>query len=156
MKKVSRRQNAMMFFNAFAESASAASAGYSSSTTTTNYSGGSSTYGTASAVGSGGYAFGSYSGTTSYGGTSRSTTVSYDGAAAYQAQLIASDRIADYDNALLSERAAKDEGYLKKTTVYPGETISGYIHVERKKGETMNINVDINGAIYTFNWNVGK
>ncbi len=156
LKKVRRWQNALMVFNALGESAAASKAGYSSSTTTTTYSGGSSTYGTASAVGSGGYAFGSYSGSTSYGGTSRSTTVSYDGAAAYQAQLIASNRIAEYDNALLSEREAKEEGYLKKTTVYPGETISGYVHVQRKKGETMNINVDINGAIYTFNWNIGK
>ncbi len=180
MKKVRRRQNANMFFNALGEGLAASNAGYSSSTTNSSYSGGSrskkhssygggsSTYGEAAAVGSGGYASGSYSGRSSYGGysdsserssyygNSSSTTVSYDGAAAYQAQLIASDRIADYNNALLSERAAKDEGYLKKTTIHPGETISGYIHIERKEGKTINVNVDIKGIIYAFNWKIGK
>ena len=106
------------------------------------------------AYGSGGYAYGNYSGNSSYYGRSSSTTTSYNGAAAYQAQVIASNRIAAYDNALLSERAAKNEGYLKRTTIYPGETISGYINIERKKGVSMTINVDINGAIYTFPWNI--
>lgn len=59
-----------------------------------------------------------------------------------------------YDNALLSERAAKDEGYLKRTTIYPGETISGYINIERKKWLSMTVNIDINGAVYTFPWNI--
>lgn len=79
-----------------------------------------------------------------------------NGAAAYQAQVIASNRIAAYDNALLSERAAKNEGYLKKTTIYPGEVITGYINIGRKKGTAMTINVNINGAIYEFPWNIGK
>ena len=70
--------------------------------------------------------------------------------------MIASNRVAAYENALLSERAAKNEEYLKRTTIYPGETISGYINIERKKGVSMTINVDINGAVYTFPWNIAK
>lgn len=154
MKKVRRSQNWAMALNGLAEGLAAANAGYSSSTTNSSYSGYSSSYGSASAYGSGGYAYGNYSGNSSYYGRSSSTTTSYNGAAAYQAQVIASNRIAAYDNALLSERAAKNEGYLKRTTIYPGETISGYINIERKKGVSMTINVDINGAIYTFPWNI--
>lgn len=154
MKKVRRRQNWAMALNAFAEGMAASNAGYSSSTTNSSYSGFSSSYGSASAYGSGGYAYGRYSGNSSYYGHSTSTTTTYNGAAAYQAQIIASNRIAAYDNALLSERAAKDEGYLKKTTIYPGETISGYIHIQRRKGIVMHINININDAIYTFPWNV--
>lgn len=156
MKKVRRRQNWAMALNGLAEGLAASNAGYSRSTTNTSYRGYSSSYGSASAYGSGGYAYGNYSGNTSYYGSSRSTTTSYNGAAAYQAQVMASNRIAAYDNALLSERAAKDEGYLKRTTIYPGETISGYINIERKKGISMTIDFDINGAIYTFPWNIGK
>lgn len=154
MKKVRRQQNWAMALNAFAEGMAASNAGYSSSTTNSSYSGYSSSYGSASAYGSGGYAYGSYSGNSSYYGHSTSTTTIYNGAAAYQAQIIASNRIAAYDNALLSERSAKDEGYLKKTTIYPGETISGYIHIQRRKGIVMHINININDAIYTFPWNV--
>ena len=153
-KNVRRSQNWAMALNGLAEGLAAANAGYSSSTTNSSYSGYSSSYGSASAYGSGGYAYGNYSGNSSYYGRSSSTTTSYNGAAAYQAQVIASNRIAAYDNALLSERAAKNEGYLKRTTIYPGETISGYINIERKKGVSMTINVDINGAIYTFPWNI--
>lgn len=156
MKKVRRQQNWAIALTAFAESMAASSAGYSSSTTTSTYSGHSSSYGSASAYGSGGYAFGSYSGSTSYSGSSTSKTTSYNGAAAYQAQIIASNRIAAYENALLSERAAKNEGYLKKTTIYPGEIISGYIHIQRKKGRIMYINININNAIYTFPWNINR
>lgn len=154
MKKVRRSQNWSMALYGLAEGLAAAGAGYSTSTTTSSYSGHSTSYGSASAYGSGGYAHGTYSGSSSYSGHSRSTTTTYDAAAAYQASVIASARVASYRNALLSERAAKDEGYLKMTTVYPGQTISGYINIERKKGSTMTVNVDINGAIYSFPWNV--
>ena len=156
MKKVRRNQNLAIAFTAIGEGFAASNAGYSSSTTNTSYSGYSSSYGSASAYGSRGYARASYSGNSSYSGSSSSRTTSYNGAAAYQAQVIASNRVAAYNDALLSERAAKDEGYLKRTTIYPGETISGYINIERKKGLSMTINIEINGAIYTFPWDINN
>ena len=156
MKKVRRSQNWSMALAGLAEGMAAASAGYSSSTTNSTYNGYSSTYGSASAYGSGGYAHGTYSGNTTYHGSSTSTTTSYNGLAAYQAQVIASNRMADYQDALLSERQAKDEGYFKLTTVNPGETVSGYVNIERKKGQTLYIYVKINDAVYTFPWNVGN
>ncbi len=156
MKKVRSRQNWALVLTALGEASSAASAGYSSTTTNSSYSGHSSSYGSASAYGSGGYAYGNYSGNTSYYGHSSSTTTSYNGAAAYQAQVIASERIAAYENALLSERASKNEDYLKRTTIHPGETISGYINIERQKGISITINIDINGVIYTFPWDISR
>ena len=156
MKKVRRSQNWAIALTAIGEGIAASNAGYSSSTTNTSYSGYSSSYGSVSAYGSGGYARGSYSGNSSYYGNSSSRTTSYNGAAAYQAQVIASNRVATYSNALLSERAAKDEGYLKRITIHPGETISGYINIERKKGLSMTIDIEICGAIYTFPWNINN
>lgn len=44
--------------------------------------------------------------------------------------------------------------YKLNIAMYPGETISGYINIERKKGVSMTINVAINGAIYTFPWDI--
>ena len=154
MKKVRRSQNWARFWAGLGEGLAAANAGYSSSKTNTTYNGYSNTYGNAYAYGSGGYAYGNYSGNTTYHGSSSSTTTSYNGLAAYQAQVIASNRMANYENSLLSERKLKDEGYLKKTTIYPGQCISGYINIKRDKGVSMNIIIDINGAKYNFPWNV--
>ena len=156
MKKVRRRQDWAMKLTAIGERMSAESAGYSTSTTNSSYSGSSYSAGNASAYGSGGYAFGNYSGSSSYFGSSSSTTTTYDAAAAYQAQVIASERIASYSNSLLLDRAIKEEGYLKHTTIYPGETISGYINIECKKGNSMIIDINIGGAIYSFPWNISK
>lgn len=136
MKKVRRRQNfytAMMTLGAVG---AASNAGYSSSTTKTSYSGYSSNHGSASA----------------YSGTVTSTTKTYDGAAAYQAQVIASNMLASYQKTLQDERAIKNEGYLRKNTIYPGQTIAGYIHIARKKGSEFIVNIRINGAIYAFLW----
>lgn len=158
MKKVRRNQNWAMALNGLAEGMAAANAGYSTSTTNSykNYGGISNSYGSVSAYGNGGYATGSYSGITNYSGYSNtsSRTVSYDGAAAYQAQVIASQRAAQYDYSLLQDRAIKEEGYLKRTTLYPGDVISGYVHIERRSGQQLNVVVKINGINYIFPWNV--
>ncbi len=160
MKKVRRSQNLNSFFNALGEGLAAMNAGYSTSTTQTNstYNGYSNTYGSASAFGSSGYAYGTYSGYGTYTGNSSTTsrTVTYNGAAAYQAQVIASNRVAEYENSLLQERTIKEEGYLRKTTLYPGDAISGYINIKYVKGALMTVYVDINGAIYEFPWAVTK
>ena len=158
MKKVRKTQNWNMALTSIGEGLAAANAGYSSSTTQTNstYNGYSNYHGNAYAYGTGGSAYGSYNGYGSYHGnsSSTSTTVTYDGAAAYQAQVIASNRIANYENSLLQEREIKQEGYLKKTTIYPGNTISGYVNIKRMTGSKMIVSVDINGAKYEFLWNI--
>ena len=160
MRKVRRSQELNLIFAGIAQGFAAAGAGYSQSTTHTNstYNGHLNSYGNASAYGSGGYAFGSYNGFGSYYGNSSttSTTVSYDGAAAYQAQVIASNRIANYEHALLEDRTIKQEGYLKKTTIHPGDVIQGYVNIKRVKGDSMVVSVDINGAKYEFPWDVSK
>jgi antitoxin component YwqK of YwqJK toxin-antitoxin module len=158
MKKVRRTQNWNMALAGLGEGLAAAGAGYSTSTTRSNttYNGYSNTFGNAYAYGTGGSAFGSYSGHGSYHGNSSTTsrTTTYDGAAAYQARVIASNRMADFENSLLQERAIKQEGYLRKTTIYPGDVISGYVNIKREKGNSMTIYIDINGAIYEFPWNI--
>lgn len=153
MKKVRRTQNWNMALTGIGEGLAATGAGYSTSTTQTNstYNGYSSSYGN-------GYAHGNFSGSGTYNGNSSttSTTTTYDGAAAYQAQIIASNRMADYENSLLQDRAIKQEGYLRKTTIYSGDVIQGYVNIKKVKGETMTVVIDINGAKYEFPWNIAK
>ncbi|MBQ2376318.1 MAG: hypothetical protein II298_06605 [Bacteroidales bacterium] len=156
MKKVKNRQTTAMILVGISEGLAAGTAGYSTSTTNSSYSGYSSNYGTASAYGNNSYAYGSYSGNSSYYGQSTSTTTSYNAAAAYQAQVIASERINSLENNLLSERISKNEGYLKRTTIYPGESIYGYVNIKRKSGINLIVNIMINGVIYPFHWDVQK
>lgn len=160
MRKVRKRQTWNMILAGIGEGLAAANAGYSQSTTTTSssYNGYSNSHGNAYAYGTGGYAYGGYSGTGSYYGnsTTTSTTVNYDAAAAYQAQVIARNRMANYENALLQDRAIKQEGYLRKTTIHPGESIQGYVNIKRVNGVSMTVVVDIDGAKYKFPWNVSQ
>ena len=158
LQTVKSKQNATLILNGIAEGLAAANAGYSSSTTHTNttYNGYSNSTGSAYAYGSGGYAYGTYNGNSNYHGSSSttSTTVSYNAFAAYQAQIIASNRIASMEDAMWNERVRRQEGYLKRTTIYPGETVTGYINIRREKGESMKLVVDLYGAKYQFDWNL--
>lgn len=158
MRRVKRRQNWARAFYGISEGLAAAGAGVSYSHTDTSYSGYSSTYGSSSSYGRGGYRSGNYSGNTYYSGTAHSSTTTYDGAAAYQAQVIASNRIAAFDERMLSERAAKNRGYLKRTTIEPGDMVIGYINIDRKncKAGMLSTSINIKGAIYTFPWTFVK
>lgn len=153
-KRIRRTQMWEEALVGFANGLAAANAGYSTSTTTSSYSGHSNSYGSASAYGTGGYAYGSYSGHSNYYGSSTSTTRTYDAGAAYQAQLAASQNMAYMSESNYKVRQARQEGYLKRTTIRPGESISGYFNIKRKKGDSLVITLNIAGAKYQFPWNV--
>lgn len=153
-KRIRRTQQWEEALVGIANGLAAAGAGYSTSTTTTSYSGHSNSYGSASAYGTRGYAHGSYSSHSNYYGSSTSTTTTYDPAVAYQAQLQASQNMAAFTESNFQVRQARQEGYLKRTTIYPGESISGYFNIKRKNGESLMITLNIAGALYQFPWNV--
>ncbi len=160
MKKVRTAQTWAAIGVGLAEGLSTMNAGYSTSTTNSSayYNGYSNSYGSASAYGSGGYAYGSYSGSSSYSGSAygSSTTTTYDAAAAYQARVLSQQRMADFSDAQWNEHNAKQMGYLKKNTIYPGETIQGYVHIQRISGVSVYITININGAEYVYGWKYGK
>lgn len=160
MKKVRTAQTWAAIGVGLAEGLSTMNAGYSTSTTNSSayYSGSSNSYGTASAYGSGGYAYGSYSGNSSYSGSAygTSTTTTYDASVAYQAQVLSQQRMADFSDAQWNERNAKQMGYLKKNTINPGETIQGYVHIQRVSGISFYNTININGAEYVYGWKYGK
>lgn len=144
LKKVNRAQTWAAILMGVSEGLSAASAGYSTSTTNTYHSGSVYTHG------SNGHAHSNYS------GISTSYTRTYDAGAAYQASVLSQKRMADFGNAMIEEQKIKKLGYLKKNTIYPGETISGYVHIKRVKGESVQFNINIEGAKYNFYWDYGK
>lgn len=143
MKKVKRRQNWAIALVGISEGLAAASAGHYTTTTFSNTN-----------------VYSSYRNNhghrtdrhTSY--STVTTTHSYDAAAAFQAQIIAGENIAAMSISAKEERDAKKNGYLQMTTIYPGESISGYIHIQRSKGTKMNLTLRIYEALYTFPWDI--
>lgn len=83
-------------------------------------------------------------------------TTTYNATAAYQANLASQQRLANFSQALQEEKNIKQMGYLKKNTIYPGESVSGYVHVERIKGERVVFVVNIEGAEYVYEWRFDK
>ena len=144
IKKVNNVQIFTAVMMGIAEGMATANAGYSSSTTNSYLSG------SVHAYGSSGYAHGYYSGrATSY-------TRTYDAAAAYYTRALSQQRMAEFVNALANEQEVKKLEYLKTNTIYPGESVSGYVHVKRIKGEKVQFVTNIKGAEYQFDWDFGK
>lgn len=129
LKKVNRAQTWMAIAVGISEGLASSGAGYSTSTTT---------------------------GYSSNGVISTYHTTTYSAAAAYQANLASQQRIANFSQALQEEKNIKQMGYLKKNTIYPGESVSGYVHVERIKGEHIVFVINIEGAEYLYEWNFDK
>lgn len=133
MKKVNNAHIWASVLMGVAEGMSTANAGYSTYTTSSNN-----------------YRYGSYTGSTV------SITRSYNASEAYQARVLSQQRMENFNNAMHEEKQIKKMGYLKRNTIYPGETISGYVHIKRVKGNILDIKINIEGAEYCFNWSFGK
>lgn len=180
MEKVDRSQSWSKFFAGLGAATTAAAAGTSTSTTdvSTNSSTNSYAYGSydasanaysgsvGAAVGSGGWGVGASAGAahanvhgnaSAYGHSNTHTntsvrTTNYNGAAAYQAYVIERDRVAQYDEALARDREAHNEGYLRRTTIHPGEKIAGLVYAKKKGGERISATLILNGMEYYFEW----
>lgn len=76
--------------------------------------------------------------------------------AAYQARMIAREQSEAFSREIRFERTVREEGYLKRTTLFPGDTAAGYVLIERRKGTTLYVTVDVNGAVFAYAWNIGQ
>ena len=55
-----------------------------------------------------------------------------------------------------SDRGIIEQGYLKKNTIYPDQTIVGYMNIKRQKGNVLTVLVPIYVFYYSFDWDVSK
>lgn len=129
MKKVKRSQSWAAIAAGFCEGLVSGGAGYSTSTTT---------------------------GFSSNGVVTTYYTTTYNAASANQARLASQQRLSELNQAMQKEKEIKQIGYMKKNTIYPGESISGYVHVARIKGEKVVFIIDIEGAKYIYEWRFDK
>ncbi len=80
----------------------------------------------------------------------------YDAYAAHQANVASTNQILTLGQMLENDCAVREQGYLKTTTVHPGEAIVGYMNIKRKRGEILTVNIPVKGCVYSFDWNVSK
>ena len=55
-----------------------------------------------------------------------------------------------------SEKMPEDLGYLERTTVHPGEVVSGYLYTSDRKVADLFVKVKIKGIDYLFEWKTNK
>lgn len=82
-----------------------------------------------------------------------SHTMSYSASDAYIASAISQQRMNDFTNEMISASEARRVGYFKRSTIYPGDTVSGFAYIQRVKGNRVTAEVEIGGATYIFTWN---
>lgn len=127
IKKVNRRQNWTAAFNAFAQTAAATTAGYSS------------TYASAHAQTS--------TGKSAY---VQASSTSYNGAAQYAAAQNASNNISQLANQQYDIKQSISEGYLKLNTIFPNSRLIGFVNIKYMDAEHIFLNVPVNGKVYHF------
>lgn len=128
-KKIKRKQSWTMTLYGFSAGFNSGTAGYSRSYST-SYS-------------PNGYAY-------------TTITQHYDANAAFQANMSSTNQLLTLSQMMENDRTVREQGYLKTTTVRPGEAITGYMNIKRKKGKILTVTIPVDSCIFTFNWNVNK
>lgn len=80
----------------------------------------------------------------------------YNYAAASAANMAATTQIMTLGKLMADDRNTKSQGYLKITTVHPGEGIIGYMNIKRKRGISMTVNIPVEDKVFSFDWEVNK
>ena len=79
----------------------------------------------------------------------------YNHSAAYTAQVASNIQMNIMNEKMEEDIIIREEGYLKKHTIYPNEIILGYFNIKFvKKGEIMRLNIPIKDEIFSFSWDV--
>lgn len=55
-----------------------------------------------------------------------------------------------------ADREHEDLGYLERTTVHPGEVVSGFLYTDDKKVDDLFVKVNVNGIDYLYEWKSEK
>ncbi len=129
MRIVKRQQTWAAIINGIGEGLATAGAGFSTSTTT---------------------GFDSRGGYVSY------TTTTYNASSASLAHAASQQRISNFCKSLEEDKRIKKLGYLKNNTIYPDETISGYVNIQWLKGCRAVIVVNLYGAEYIYEWDFDR
>lgn len=98
-----------------------------------------------------------YNASSYVGGQYYTTAVTaYNASAASAVSMQGTGLLLSMGKQMEDDRRIRDEGYLKKNTIYPGEGIFGYMNIKGKRGKAMRISIPVNGTVFEFDWDVAK
>lgn len=84
------------------------------------------------------------------------TVQTYNAGNVAMANMLATNQMILMGKQMENDRKVRDEGYLKKNTIRPGEGIYGYMLVKKRRGKEMDVIIPINGKEYTYSWLLSK
>lgn len=90
---------------------------------------------------------------TPYGGY---TVQTYNAGNAAMANMLATNQMIMMGKQMENDRKVRDEGYLKKNTIRPGEGVYGYMLVKKQRGKEMNVVIPVNGRNFSYSWSLVK
>lgn len=91
---------------------------------------------------------------TPYGGGY--TVRTYNAGNAAMANMLATNQMIMMGKQMEYDRKVRDEGYLKKNTVRPGEGIYGYMLVKKQRGKQMDVVIPVKNKDFVFSWSLAK
>ncbi len=71
---------------------------------------------------------------------------------AFQENMIKLKELIDENRMRYAERKPEDLGYWERTTVHPGELMTGFVYTETKKVDELFVKLIINGITYIYQW----
>lgn len=89
--------------------------------------------------------------TTAPSGYTYETTI-YSPQNACLAQVATLSSLSEIEKNLTIDRVVRSLGYAKRTTLIPGEALTGFLMVDRKSGDTLHTSMEIMGVKYNFTW----
>lgn len=57
---------------------------------------------------------------------------------------------------IMADNTPENIEYLQRTTIHPGESVSGYLLISNKKADFLYVDVTINGILYPYKWDLRK
>lgn len=75
---------------------------------------------------------------------------------AFQERMTKLDKLVESNRMHYENRSHEDLGYLERTTVHPGEVVSGFLYTDDKKVEDLFVKVTVNGIDYLYEWKESK
>jgi len=74
----------------------------------------------------------------------------------FQEKIIKLDKLIESNRMHYEDRSHEDLGYLERTTVHPGEVVSGFLYTDDKKVEDLFVKVVVDGIDYLYEWKTDK
>lgn len=74
----------------------------------------------------------------------------------FQDRMIKLNALVEENRMHYADREHEDLGYLERTTVHPGEVVSGFLYTDDKKVDDLFVNVNVNGIDYLYEWKAEK